>query len=664
MQRRSSAIPIDRIPTAVGDYRVEERLGGGGQCDVYRARHGRLGRYVALKLLRCDLVADDVHRERFLREARACARLCHPNIVEVFDVGVHDGRPYMAMELVEGGDLRSVLLGDSPLRWRLETAAALADALDAAHREGVVHRDLKPENVLLDRDGNVKVADWGLAKLVREKNPLTVEGTFLGTPSYVAPEQVRREPVTTAADLYALGVLVFELVAGRPPFIRQNLVELLRAHLDEQPPRLRTLDPTVPAALSRLVDGLLAKSPADRPSSAAAVAARLRSVARNLQHEHGPCIGATRVAVAEHKPRERGMGSLVAAFVAAIVMPFLVGARPAAEQAVPPSPPRKTAPAAPATNPDIGAVMAALSPATVDTLIQAIVGFRTGRTIIADELPSRVERLLANVGVGAAEVAAIRSHLAQMHERDRQDTAAEASFLEPLRKLNVALASLPGVTPPWGLFDEALGIRFKSGDIPPRRLLPWQNAAVVSLTRLRDGGSRSRGGRKVLWQWLAPVETLQASVNRSPKAFTNKILLESHGLVTSGEVLPSGVREMASSRNIVFVLKPEAIGSWPPEAAALDLRLKSFDRSLSLLVEVNGTSPVRIFDMWSPEATDSRAYLKPTWVTVPIDAGTLIASVNTVKLTVERIPGIPSMVDQLAVELATVVCRTRKEVVQ
>src|SRR6516162_3873402 len=213
----SGATALPQIP----GYEVEAVLGRGGMGIVYQARHLRLNRPVALKMLLGGTHAGPRELERFLREAEAVAGLRHENIVRVYDVGDHDGRPYFTMEYVEGGSLAQKLAGaPQPAREAARLVATVAGAVRAAHQSGVVHRDLKPANVLLTADGTAKVSDFGLARRLEGGTALTQSGVVMGTPSYMAPEQARGQAQASgpAVDVYALGAILYELLTGRPPF--------------------------------------------------------------------------------------------------------------------------------------------------------------------------------------------------------------------------------------------------------------------------------------------------------------------------------------------------------------------------------------------------------------------------------------------------------------
>ncbi len=261
----------------VSHYRVGERLGSGGMGVVYRAEDTRLGRSVALKFLPPDLVRDEVARHRFVQEARAASALDHPNLCTIYDIDeTPDGRLFIAMAHYTGETL-SQRLGRGPLEpvEAMRIALGIARGLAHAHAHGIVHRDIKPSNVMLTADGEVKILDFGLAKLREESRGLTREGVVVGTVTYMAPEQARAQPADARTDLWALGVTLYEMVTGKPPFQAGSDQALLFAILQDEPPTLEIRGFTAGGEIERLLGELLAKDPARRPQTAQAVAERL-----------------------------------------------------------------------------------------------------------------------------------------------------------------------------------------------------------------------------------------------------------------------------------------------------------------------------------------------------------------------------------------------------
>ncbi|MER6445972.1 serine/threonine-protein kinase [Streptomyces venezuelae] len=287
-----------------GRYRLEALLGRGGMGEVWRAHDSRLDRKVAIKFLAQDL-ADGRVAERFHREARVTARLQHPGITQVFDSGAQDGRLHLVMELLDGANLGAVLRGRTsglPVHRAVDLTAQVADALSYAHGADIVHRDIKPANLMLVAGGRVKVCDFGIARFVHADSGLTREGTLLGTPDYMAPEQCQGRRVDGRADLYALGCVLFALLTGRPPFTTHGDFRVVMLdHLHTPPPCPASLRPGVPAGIDRIVSELLAKDPRDRPAHAGAVADRLRDLAsrRTRAPLSAPRPGAT----VPHAPR-------------------------------------------------------------------------------------------------------------------------------------------------------------------------------------------------------------------------------------------------------------------------------------------------------------------------------------------------------------------------
>jgi len=273
--QRHAGADLPRIP----GYEVEGLLGRGGMGIVYKARQLRLNRFVALKMLATGAYAGPPERSRFQREAEAVASLRHANIVSIYDVGDHEGWPYYTMELLEGGSLAQALKGTpQPALQAAGLLATLAEAMQVAHQAGIVHRDLKPANILLTADGTPKVADFGLARHFDEEPALTQSGARMGTPSYMAPEQVIGKSATIgpAADIYALGALLYDLLTGRPPFRAETTAETERQVVAEEPVPPVRLNPKVPRDLETICLTCLHKDPVRRYASAGALAADLR----------------------------------------------------------------------------------------------------------------------------------------------------------------------------------------------------------------------------------------------------------------------------------------------------------------------------------------------------------------------------------------------------
>lgn len=267
-----------------GRYRILSHLADGGMASVYVALDGRLDREVALKIMRPGLATDDVFVERFRAEARSAARLNHPNVVAVFDQGEDAGEVFLAMELIEGKTLRDVIHEEAPLTAR-ESLAILEPillALRAAHAAGMIHRDVKPENVIVRRDGEVKVADFGLARAITNQATTSQTGVLLGTVSYLSPEQVERGVADTRSDVYAAGLLLFEMLTGRKAVTGGTPIQIAYNHVHGSIVAPSTLVPAVPPVLDDLVARATAVEPDDRFESATAFVTALREVRRGL----------------------------------------------------------------------------------------------------------------------------------------------------------------------------------------------------------------------------------------------------------------------------------------------------------------------------------------------------------------------------------------------
>ncbi len=270
----------DLIGRSLGRYEITKLLGRGGMAAVFEANDTVLRRPVALKVLYSQYLADEALVQRFRREAIVAARLEHPNIVPIYDVGETEGSVYIAMKLLSGRSLQDVLLEQTsalPLERSLNIISQLAAALDYAHQHGVIHRDIKPGNVMLTANDHVVLTDFGIAKAL-DAPGMTGTGVIIGTPDYMAPEQIdaKQGPLDQRADIYALGVLTYRMLTGQRPF-DGSTTEVLMAHLSQQPPLASQHNPSLPPSIDQVVSRALAKAPANRPASAGAFAADLRN---------------------------------------------------------------------------------------------------------------------------------------------------------------------------------------------------------------------------------------------------------------------------------------------------------------------------------------------------------------------------------------------------
>jgi serine/threonine-protein kinase len=277
----------DLTGRVLGDYQLLRRLGRGAMADVYLAEQRSLSRKVAIKVLKVELAGDEMYIRRFRNEAQAAAALVCAQIVQIHEVGYLDGVHYIVQEYVDGQNLSELLASRGPVTTRqaIDIMRQATLALHRAARQGIIHRDIKPENIMISRQGEVKVADFGLARIVQEGQAveLTQVGITLGTPLYMSPEQVEGHSLDPRSDLYSLGVTCYHMLAGQPPFRGDTPLSVAVQHLKKDPEALDTLRPELPRQLTQLVHRLLAKSPADRPHDAAEVLTTLRQLDHDPQ---------------------------------------------------------------------------------------------------------------------------------------------------------------------------------------------------------------------------------------------------------------------------------------------------------------------------------------------------------------------------------------------
>jgi eukaryotic-like serine/threonine-protein kinase len=330
-----------------GRYRVEYVLGRGGMSEVYCAHDVELERRVAVKLL-----APDADGARFEREARAVASLAHPNVMQLYDYGEDNGRPYMVLEFVPGGTLEERLAATNgkplPDDESQAIAAGVAAGLAHAHARGVVHRDLKPANVLFDDEGRPKLGDFGIARMAAREGTLTEAGTVLGTAAYISPEQAAGAPATPASDVYSFGVILYRMLTGRLPFESSDPLELVMMHRDVPPPPITDLRDDPPGLLESTATAALLKDPAERPHDGAALLAALGVAgtaatsaladdATRALPVAAPVTAPTTVSPAEAPPPGPPPRSRVPLLVAALLVLLLAGGALAYEMTRPAS---------------------------------------------------------------------------------------------------------------------------------------------------------------------------------------------------------------------------------------------------------------------------------------------------------------------------------------
>jgi serine/threonine-protein kinase len=279
------AVPSASPQPRLGQYRILEQIGRGGMSTVFRASQDSIGREVAVKVLHSGLIQQDpTFLERFQREVKVSAFLQHPHILPVYDYGQNGGRPYIVMAYVRGGSLDDrIRQGPMSLSEMLPVVTQVADALDFAHGKGVVHRDFKPSNVLLDENGNAYLSDFGLAKVSDAALQLT-GSALLGTPDYMAPDLASSEPLSPSVDIYALGVTIYQMLAGHVPYVASTPMGVLMAHLSQPVPDIRAERADLPEDVQQIIATAMAKKASDRYATAGNLAEAMRTVAKEPQH--------------------------------------------------------------------------------------------------------------------------------------------------------------------------------------------------------------------------------------------------------------------------------------------------------------------------------------------------------------------------------------------
>ena len=327
--------------TLGGRYRLESRIGSGGMSTVYRAHDETLERSVAIKVMNREVATDSDQLERFRREARAVARLSHPNIVHVIDAGEDEGRPYIVFEYIDGETLKERIrrLGRLPIPEAVAYSIEVARALGAAHGHHIVHRDVKPQNVLIDHDGTAKVTDFGIARTLEEEG-LTDDGRVLGTTDYVSPEQALGHSVTGQSDLYSLGVALYEMLTGELPFAGETQVAVAMKHVREQMPDVRRSRPEVSAALASVIETATAKELTERYADERELIADLEQVLTLETTRAGSTDGEVTTVLRTLPPQTRrripltirrrsttlGLGLLAAVLVVAAIVVLVLSA--------------------------------------------------------------------------------------------------------------------------------------------------------------------------------------------------------------------------------------------------------------------------------------------------------------------------------------------------
>ncbi|GAB4320793.1 MAG: hypothetical protein Kow0074_11380 [Candidatus Zixiibacteriota bacterium] len=311
----------------IKQYEIISQLGAGGMGEVYLAKDTRLDRQVALKFLPREIAGDVDRRKRLELEARTASSLDHPNILTIYEIDDHDGRPFIAMAYVKGGSLRErIERGPIDIEEAARYAVQIASGLGAAHARGIIHRDIKPDNVLIDENNRARLTDFGLAK-IKESTGLTGRGTAVGTVGYMSPEQAQGLEVDARSDVFSLGVLLYELFTGKKPFVAEHAAAALYSIVHEMPTPVREINPDIPEPIADVVERALAKNPSDRYPDARAVETELRKIARDLEFSRvSSSSGAYRVTSAP-TPKSRVAWMIAAGFIiiAGLILIFSPG---------------------------------------------------------------------------------------------------------------------------------------------------------------------------------------------------------------------------------------------------------------------------------------------------------------------------------------------------
>jgi eukaryotic-like serine/threonine-protein kinase len=502
----------------IGHYTIVSELGRGGMGIVYKAHEESLNRFVAIKVLTEKLTEDDTFLQRFVREAKAAAGVSHPNIVQIFFIGEDEGHPYFVMEYVTGRSLSQMVRSEgrigNPRAAQLILQAA--HGLAAAHDKGIVHRDIKPANLMLDERGMVKIADFGLALPADAESRLTATGMMVGTPGYLAPEQCRGEKIDHRTDIYALGVTFYELLAGAPPFRGESPLALLRQILDEQPPDIGSLNPSVDAETRRILGKMIEKDREQRYQSCHDIVADLEEYLA----QHG-----VRSVTAGLSTRTPTASELAAAAAAQDAATQAVSDMKTAQTLAPSNAPTEVVPSVePKTQPDLPYVAPPTAPPTARPSAAPAAPAGTYMPVVAMAPPPRsssralIIAIVLVLLIGASLAAA---YVGLKFFRDRKAASGQIAALQSTPAPAAAraaatganTANMTGTTPPGVLLNNGVANPIEgSGGVPPassqasathgglvaastptRGNGGAQNTANGSLAAPNSGGGRPQG---------------------------------------------------------------------------------------------------------------------------------------------------------------------------